>query len=228
MLYLAVWAVLYGLSYFFARMVCPAAVPYVLICYACVLLAWLYFRHLWKTLRIKLPSGGKGRSAAVYAALLMMPAANLIAGGKFSGAEQVLLMLGTVSVEEIFFRGVLLGKDDERRRESLLLTKLSDPERVLFSAVLFAVLHAANALSGSGIQEVLFQIVCAFCAGILYGAATLWTDSLLPALIGHLLVNITAAETAVVSWTVSAGAALSLAAGILLICADKRNGKETD
>ena len=235
MFYFMIWAVLYGLSYSLTDLLYPAAVPYAAAAYAVLLLAWLRHRRLLKVFRIckpvfpvrrpglsgqtDLPAGlslealPKIRQILMAFLLLILPAANLLSGGSFADVKTMVLMAGTVIVEEVFFRGVLLAE------KPLTTWMAAKPEfvRAAISSGLFSVFHAVNAAGGEAWLHVLPQMICAFCAGMLFAAVTLRTDSLIPAAAGHYFVNMTAAEENVFSLPVAAGSAICLLAGILLL-----------
>lgn len=70
---------------------------------------------------------------------------------------------------------------------------------------------------GAGSAQVALQIFCTLCAGMLFAAATLRTDSLIPAVTAHFFVNITARLADAYSLPVLIGSRICLAAGILLL-----------
>ena len=226
MISIVVWAVLYGLSYSLAQLVFPAAVPYAVLSCAVLLLVWLGYRQRLRALRISRPvlNGPAGIMSPallrILASLLILPAANLMSGGSFASGSTAVLMLGTVFVEEVFFRGVLLAKPGTFESPFLAsITEQPDYKKALLSSGLFAGFHVVNAIGGEAWLQIGPQMVCAFCAGMLFAAVTLRTDSLLPAAAGHFLVNITAAEENAFTLPAAFGCMLCLAAGILLLAA---------
>ena len=226
MISIVIWAVLYGLSYSLAQLVFPAAVPYAVLSCAVLLLVWLGYRRRLKALRISHPVLNRpdGISSPplllILFLLLILHAANLLSGGSFAAGSTVVLMLGAVLVEEVFFRGVLLAKPGTFDTPLLKwITEQPDYVKALLSSGLFAVFHAVNAIGGEAWLQIVPQMVCAFCAGMLFAAVTLRTDSLLPAAAGHFLVNITAAEENVFTLPAVFGCMLCLTAGILLLAA---------
>lgn len=192
--------------------------PYAVLAYAVLLLVWLGHRRRLKALRICRPAPGGWTGILVMALLLILPAANRISGGSFAFGNTAVLMLGTVIVEEVFFRGVLLAEPGTF--ESPLAEWMEDrPDYVkaILSSGLFAIFHAVNVISGENWVWIIPQILCAFCAGMLFAAVTFRTNSLIPAAVCHFLVNITASEENAFSLPVAAGSILCLAAGILLL-----------
>ena len=79
----------------------------------------------------------------------------------------------------------------------------------------FAGIHLFNLRAGAGGEEVLVQIVCAFCFSIWAGAVT-WKATWLIPLLAHVLLNATAgAEN---TWGVSIAVSIAvLVDGILLM-----------
>ena len=218
MLYFAVWAVLYGLSYSLSKLLLPTALPYAVLIYAILLIVWLGYRQRLKALHVCRPVASRWTDIPVMALLLILPAANRITGGSYADGKTAVLMLGAVIVEEVFFRGILLAEPGTF--ENPLIKWMEDrPDHVkaILSSGLFAVFHAVNAIGGEAGIQVLPQIICAFCAGMLFAAVTFRTDSLIPAAAGHYLINITASEENVFSLPVAVGSVICLAAGILLL-----------
>ena len=218
MLYFLIWAVLYGLSYSLLQLLFPAALPYAIPGYAMLLLVWLGYRRRLRAYRICKPVLTGRTGLTVMALLLILPAANLISGGSFAGGRTAVLMLGTVTVEEVFFRGILLAEPGTSGIPMFeLLADRPDHAKAFISSGLFAAFHAVNVIGGEEWMQVVPQIIFAFCAGMLFAAVTLRTDSLLPAAAGHYLINITASAKNAFSLPAAAGSILCLAAGIILL-----------
>lgn len=224
MLYLAVWAVLYGLVYSFFRLLFPAALPYAALSYAVLLLVWLGYRGRLKALRICRAAFRGWTDVPVLALLFILPAANRISGGAFAAGDTAVLMIGAVIVEEVFFRGVLLaGPGTSGVPLFEWAAEQPDRAKALFSSGLFAAFHAVNAVSGEDGVRILPQILCAFCAGMLFAAVTFRVNSLIPAAAGHFLVNITASEANAFSLPIMIGSVLCLAAGGILLLLPARH-----
>lgn len=225
MVYFVFWTALYVLSYNLSQRMNPTVTPYAVLICAALLLIWLGCRRSLKQFHICRPvlRGRDGLQSAargqfpdrvlILLGLAALPAANLLSGGSFAEGNTAVLMAGAVIVEEVFFRGVLLAE------KTLTTWMAAKPEfvRAAISSGLFSVFHAANAGSGEPWMHVLPQMICAFCAGMLFAAVTLRTGSLIPAAAGHYFVNMTAAEENVFSLPVAAGSAICLLAGILLL-----------
>jgi len=179
------WIAGYGAVYTAARYLCSIFEPgswLLSICMAVYAAAFL----LW-SLRQK----GSGLKKASIKAVLpypgcwlmaLLPLFNLFLGGcsEITSKEGVLLVSGAV-VEELLFRGYLLYG----------LRKLRPGFRCLISGLVFAGLHGGNLLSGMDIGYGLMQMAVAFVTGICYSAGALRLGSILPALVAHILVNLT-------------------------------------
>ena len=81
-------------------------------------------------------------------------------------------------------------------------------------SVLFAGMHLFNLRVGAGGEEVLIQIVCAFCFSIWAGAVT-WKATWLIPLLAHVLLNATAGAGNM--WVSIAVSIVVLIDGILLM-----------
>jgi membrane protease YdiL (CAAX protease family) len=85
------------------------------------------------------------------------------------------------SLEEVFFRGVLL---------TMLLRRHSPRGAIVYSAVAFGLMHLPGAFAGTPVVLVLAQAVWAFAFGLAYGYIFVRTGSLLPSMILHWLSNV--------------------------------------
>ncbi len=84
-------------------------------------------------------------------------------------------------IEEVVWRGVVLAA---------FLRVYDQRKTILFSALVFGVLHIFAALDGHPPIYAVSNVVWAAILGIFYGYVTLKTDSLLPAMIVHYLGNL--------------------------------------
>jgi len=86
--------------------------------------------------------------------------------------------------EEVAFRGVMIP---------MLLKKYSKITGIIISSIFFGLAHAFNAinvlLSGGNIITVLFQVIYTFFLGLLLGYLFIKTNSLIPSIIVHYLIN---------------------------------------
>jgi len=130
-------------------------------------------------------ASGTVRSIWFGVPLLLMEVIPLVAyGPAFTrpGAEYAVLALFTIVVgfnEELYFRGLVFS----------FLAKKSRKQAVIGSAVIFGVLHAANALSGTNPAEVLLQIAFAFLAGLVLALIVSMTRSLWIGIVWHTVHN---------------------------------------
>ncbi|MFD1270683.1 CPBP family intramembrane glutamic endopeptidase [Paenibacillus motobuensis] len=147
------------------------------------------------------PASGSMRSVWLCVPLLLVEAIPLaIYGPVFTrpGAEYLALALFTVVVgfnEELYFRGLsfsfLLGKGRK--------------QAVIGSSLIFGVLHAANALSGTQPVEVLLQIAFAFLAGLVFALLVSITRSLWIGIVWHVVHNFISFSTELTfDWTAMA------------------------
>ncbi|MCA1292212.1 CPBP family intramembrane metalloprotease [Paenibacillus sp. alder61] len=158
------------------------------------------------------PASGTVRSIWFCVPLLLMEVIPFVAyGPAFTrpGAEYAALALFTIVVgfnEELYFRGLAFS----------FLAKKSRKQAVIGSAVIFGVLHAANALSGTNPAEVLLQIAFAFFAGLVLALIVSITRSLWIGIVWHTVHNFLSFSTEV-AFDRTALAVLSAQVLILLI-----------
>jgi len=88
-------------------------------------------------------------------------------------------------LEEVAFRGVLL---------TMLLRRYSPRMAIVYSALVFGVLHLATLAMGRPMIQVLAQVIWAFAYGLFYGYIFLKSGSLLPPMIIHWLSNVFQAQ----------------------------------
>ena len=83
--------------------------------------------------------------------------------------------------EEVVFRGVLLR---------MLLKKHPVRRAILYSALAFGLAHLPAAFAGRPLLSTLGQVVWAAVFGLFYGYLVVKTDSLIPAMLVHWLINV--------------------------------------
>ena len=186
------WIATYGLVYLLAsclpRAAHPWVVPLTMTGYAAALIGWIF--HTGRSRSLGLCSIRRKSAYPKVLLLMMLPVCNLLTAKTFSpDLPAVLFMLSVCAVEEIFFRGFLLR----------FLMQFGTLPAIVLSSGIFAAFHLVNLIGGSGCAYVWMQVLCAFTAGICYGAVAMEQESLLPCFLAHFLTNITAAP-------VSAGA----------------------
>lgn len=184
--------VLYGIVYgvgevLSARTALPYLIsPALMTAYLVVLYAVISKAGLrsWCALQAPLPMP---RLATVCMALLaVVPIEQLLYGAFFGGSLEgdmrrfLLLVVGAV-VEEIFFRGFLLSWLTDRRGMSIGAS-------VLIGAVLFALLHCANALNML-ISELIMVLPFSLFAGVAFGFLRMKSDSVGWCIVLHMLIN---------------------------------------
>jgi len=83
--------------------------------------------------------------------------------------------------EEAVFRGIVLA---------VFLSRYSDRNSIIFSALGFGLMHALNLVNGADLVWTLGMMVWAFIIGLFYGYVFVRTRSLLPSMIVHYLGNV--------------------------------------
>ena len=173
------WTMLYGLAYTLPRMYARNAWATSISMSIYILLLILWLIRTGKATYVRL-QGLKSRNFPDFLPLLLLPVCNLPL--VTSPPPTVVLLMVCVSVaEELLFRGVLLR----------FFQKRGNFQSILITAVIFALFHGVNLIYSDSLIPVLLQILCAAGAGFLYGAITLKCDSILPAMAGHILTNVT-------------------------------------
>lgn len=176
------WVPVYGLVYALAsRLEHLWAVPLAMTAYAAVLIGWLFHTGRAASIGLRFP---RERKIWGLPLLLMLPVCNLLCAESIClSLPSIVLMLSACAVEEIFFRGLLLR----------CLMPWGALRAVVVSSGLFALLHLANILSGSGYSQAWMQVLCSFAVGVCYAAAAVRLESLIPCYLAHFFTNITAA-----------------------------------
>ncbi|UUX34807.1 CPBP family intramembrane glutamic endopeptidase [Fundicoccus culcitae] len=143
--------------------------------------------YLWKTkitpTSIGLTGIEKGRMQKV---LYFIPLLLAKVGFLFFGVSKdiptivaLLFFTGAIGVsEELYFRGIILYK---------LKKCFSIKQSILWSALLFAVVHASQAFSGASDLLVFLTMVNAMIFGIIAAEIVIITNSIIPVIIWHML-----------------------------------------
>ena len=132
---------------------------------------------------------GLGAASALVEAAL--PGENTIMPGEWPFLQIVALLWLYASVsEEVFMRGLIQSSLSRFRTYGFTLfgTRISLP--VLMSALIFGVMHVAQAAMGVAGYQVLVTVVFAFILGLLAGTYREGTDSLVPAIVVHAFANV--------------------------------------
>lgn len=92
------------------------------------------------------------------------------------------LLYGNIGAffEEVAIRGVIL---------ILLLKRYDKTKAVFFSAFLFGIGHILTFFLGNDLFSSAIQVIYAFCLGILFATLVIKTNSLLPGIIAHMIIN---------------------------------------
>ncbi|WP_059041952.1 CPBP family intramembrane glutamic endopeptidase [Paenibacillus rubinfantis] len=179
-----------------------AEVPAYLVMTASVVLSILVGLWLLRRSRIsseeagfRRPASGSLRSVWFCVPLLLLEIIPLVAYGPDAftrpGTEYAVLALFTVVVglnEELYFRGLAFS----------FLARRSRKQAVIGSSIVFGVLHAANALSGTNPLEVLLQIAFAILAGLMLALLVSITRSLWIGIVWHAVHNFLSFSTEIV------------------------------
>lgn len=92
--------------------------------------------------------------------------------------------VSAAAIEEILFRGVILFG-------SLMTFRIKTVYAITASAMLFSAAHFVNLAGGNyTLSYTIQQAVLAFCAGISLGALSVYTKSIVPAIILHATINL--------------------------------------
>ena len=120
--------------------------------------------------------------------LLVLPIANIAVYGIKLEFCNTITMLCVAIIEEIFFRGFLLH----------YFSKKSKAFGIVFTSVLFAILHLSNLVHCKDVVYIVLQVLCALVMGICYSEIVILYKSLLPCFVAHIFTNITGVNTVLV------------------------------
>lgn len=129
---------------------------------------------------------GKAKNYLFFLPILVLMTGNLWSGVgmAYSGAAQVFAVLSMLLVgfiEEMIFRGFLFRA---------LLKRNGAAVSIIISAVTFGVGHIVNLLAGQGGIETVIQVFFAIAWGFLFTFAFYKSDSLLPCIAAHGIVDV--------------------------------------
>lgn len=173
------WTILYGLAYTLPVMYAHNAwaTSVSMSIYILLLITWLI--RSGKSAYVRLQPL-QSRNLSDFLPLLLLPVCNLPMVN-VPPAVVALQMVCVSIAEEVLFRGVLLR----------FFQKRGNLQALVITAIIFALFHGVNLLHGDNVIAVLLQVLCAAGTGFLYGAITIKCGSILPAMAGHILTNIT-------------------------------------
>lgn len=180
------WLILY--SIIFGIDINRNAKLILLILYILALLVTLYKKGTLFFYRVTMPQKISDGFVALLCALSVVVINSLsTTSGNYKKEWQIYgITLCTVFMEEFFFRGYLL-------REICQNFKIkSEMKCIIWSGALFALAHMVNLFTGADIVYMVFQMLCAFGMAIILGIVTIATNSILPGMLIHYLINISA------------------------------------
>lgn len=158
-------------------------VPGSMAVYCMLLFLWSFRQGAWENIGLNPVNRRAFFRYPGTPALAVLPVYHMLTGDISIGpASNVVFVLSTVLVEELFFRGYLLH----------YLKKRGAVQGVIAASAVFGLMHGANLFSGSDAGYVVLQIAVAFLTGICYSAETLTLGSILPGATAHFVVNLTA------------------------------------
>ena len=96
--------------------------------------------------------------------------------------ENWVLFYGNIGAffEEVAIRGVVL---------TLLLARYNKTKAALYSALLFGIGHIITFFLGNELFFSVIQVVYAFSLGVLFAALVIKTNSLIPSIVAHMIMN---------------------------------------
>lgn len=128
----------------------------------------------------------RAKDAFLLVPLLSLPIVNCWANGfPEPNWQYTTVMLCVCVIEEIFFRGFLFH----------MLLRYGEQTAVLATSIFFAGMHIANLSSGFECSYIAIQILLAFCVSVSFCAVVLRWGSLLPTIVIHCLINMTASDS---------------------------------
>lgn len=138
--------------------------------------------HWWREVGFRLPP--HLRSLWFFTvALLPVILNSAFAGIGYPGIGPLLFFLGLALlvgfVEETYFRGMMLRA----------LLKRGPWQAVIITSLLFGPLHLLNAGAGANLAATLLQVVYAFAFGMMFAALALRTQTILPLIVIHGLMD---------------------------------------
>ena len=196
------WTILYGLAYTLPVQYAHNAwvTGLSMSIYILLLITWLIRTGKSAYVRLR---GLQSWHLPDFLPLLLLPVCNL----PLVSVPPVVVVLQMICVsiaEEILCRGVLLRFFQQRGK---LLA-------IVVTAIIFGLFHGVNLIYSGDVMAVLLQILCAAGTGFLYGAITLKCGSILPAIAGHILTNITGIGSMAKPWELLLCTAISTLWGI--------------
>lgn len=155
--------------------------PVAMFIYAMALVRWIGVTNRFSRIGIQKPVLEK-KYWYTMIPLLGFPLINLLVAKAFwFDFSLAFLMLSVAIVEEIFFRGFLLQS----------LMRLGKKRAIFITSFVFGVFHFVNLYRAANLRYVLLQVMYAFAVGAYYSIMAIKTNSILPCVLSHFLINIT-------------------------------------
>ena len=195
MLSVFLWAVIYEITYIISQTVSSHFnawrwfTPLAMLLYICIFLVWIYVTG--RNCDIALGKGNVLEHVSIIymLPLLVLPICNIVMGKGLQVPLYTAVYLVSASIaEEIFFRGFLLH----------YFSKKSKAFGIVFTSVLFAILHLSNLVHCKDVVYIVLQVLCALVMGICYSEIVILYKSLLPCFVAHIFTNITGVNTVLV------------------------------
>lgn len=190
-----IWIMIYGIIYSFSEKYSKLfgenhiLTVFAIMLYIVVLYMFLKKRKRLSVYGICFPKYWRKKDVGWLIPLLSFPFANMYLQGNQTMLQNswimFLLMLFTVFLEELLFRGYLLV---------YLLEKCGIDNKwigMIISSVLFGMFHIVNIFQGADILYTMIQMLCAFGIGLCLCVLVSQYKSIFPGTIVHYLINIT-------------------------------------
>lgn len=181
-----VWIVLYGIASEIGEKY--TVQPVLLGVYVLGLIVFLNKRGKLGCYGVAFPKKVPGIYATCILALFSVIAMNCIISDKAGLMPELeracIVMLFSVFVEELFFRGYLLRKFNSGYGEKCRW------KGIVISGVVFSFMHLVNLKNGADFVYTLFQMFCSFELAICLGIVAQIYDSILVGAVIHYLINL--------------------------------------
>ena len=182
MLQVFLWTALYGIVFKVFSYVAEWAVSIAMVFYTVSLLIWLYKTKKNKYVFLQKMQKADSSFIAMLFPLILLPICNMILSSGWKIGFYIPLVVSSAICEEILFRGVLLKN----------FKKYGNLYAIITSSLLFALLHIVNIARTDPFAVVALQMFVAFSSGVFYSCVVFKHKSIIPTVISHCLVNVTA------------------------------------
>jgi uncharacterized protein len=189
------WIIMYGVVYSFSEKVSSSfgenhfLTVFTILLYIVALCVFLKKRNRLSAYGLCLPGNWRKKDIVWLIPLLAFPCANIFLQKNQSILQNswimLLLMLFTVFLEELLFRGYLLVFLFEKCGIGSRWT------RMFISSFLFGIFHIVNIFQGADILYTMVQMLCACGIGLCLCVLVSQYKSIFPGVLIHYLINIT-------------------------------------